>query len=84
MKPFFSYLPVADISKLSAIRVDGGMVQWDVSSNIPLECYSRYALQLSECKIESFTILPALRQSDDAVNKIISSESIIVCICDMY
>ena len=32
------------------------MVQWNILSNLPGECYGSYSLQLSVCSIRSFTI----------------------------
>ena len=59
------------------------MVQWTISSKLPGECYGSYSLQLSQCTIEDFAILPALNLSDDAVKAIFAGEvfkKLILCI----
>ena len=62
------------VSELSGVRVVDGMVEWNISSSLPGECYGSYSLQLSQCTIEDFAILPALNLSDDAVLAIFAGE----------
>ena len=62
------------VSELSGVRVDNGVVEWTISSSLPGECYGSYSLQLSQCTIEDFAILPALNLSDDAVKAIFAGE----------
>ena len=62
------------VSELSGVRVDNGGVEWTISSRLPGECYGIYSLQLSQCMIEDFAILPALNLSDDAVKAIFAGE----------
>ena len=62
------------VSELSAVRVVEGMVEWTISTSLPGECYGSYSLELSQCTIEDFAIVPALNISDDAVLAIIAGE----------
>ena len=75
-----SCVGVLDVFRLSNIRFSGGVVQWNILSNFPGECYGSYSLLITRCMIESFTILPTLIPSDAAVNGIISSESVMLCL----
>ena len=74
---YMTCVGVVDVFRLSDIRSSGGVVQWNISSSLPGECYGSYSLLITRCMIESFTILPTLTLSDDAVNGIISGE----CAC---
>ena len=75
-----SSVPVADLYRQSDIRIAGGVVQWNILSNLPRECYSFYSFQLYMCSITSFTILPTGSLSDAALNMIISGETVMVCL----
>ena len=70
----------AGVSKLSDVRVADGVVQWNILSNLPGECYGSYSLQVSMCTIKTLAILPTLALSDDTVDRIISSECIMLCL----
>ena len=65
---------LVDVSELSRVRVDNGVVEWTISSSLPGECYGSYSLQLSQCTIEEFVILPVLNITDDAVKAIFAGE----------
>ena len=69
---------VVVISGLSAVSVDNGVVQWTISSSLPGECYGSYSLQLSQCTIEDFAILPVLNTSDDAVKPIFAGKLLLI------
>ena len=58
---------VVAISELSTVRVDNGGVEWTISSSLPGECYGNYSLQLFQCMIEGFAILPTLSDVADGV-----------------
>ena len=71
------------VSELSGVRVNNGGVEWTISSSLPGQCYGSYSLQLSQCMIEDFAILPAISLSDNAVKAIFSGEvfiKLILCI----
>ena len=55
------------ISELSAVRVDNGVVEWTISGSLPGECYGNYSMQLIQCMIEGFAILPTLSDAADGV-----------------
>ena len=62
------------------------MVEWTISTSLPGECYGNYSLQLFQCTIEDFAILPALILSDDAVKAIFAGElfkKLILCISSL-
>ena len=72
------YVPVVGVSRLSDVRVADGVVQWNILSNLPGECYGSYSLQLLVCSIRSFTILPTLTLSDPAKDRIDTGESVVL------
>ena len=73
-----SCVGVVDVSRLSDVRVADGVVQWNILSNLPGECYGSYSLLLFVCSIISFTILPTLTLSDAAKEEISTCESAVL------
>ena len=66
------------ITEMSDVRVDDGVVQWNIISNIPVECYVFYSLELYFCTIESFTIFQELSFKEYTFAEKISGESVIL------
>ena len=64
------------ISELSGVSVDnGGVVEWTISSNLPGECYGNYSLQMFQCMIQGFAILPTL---SDAAGGVVAGELLLM------
>ena len=65
------------IYALSGASLDNGIAEWDISNILPEECYAKYYLQLFQCKIENFAVLPEVGLNIDDVEKLLPGESIL-------